>query len=393
MIARILFIALVIAAAPACGGPKPPPAVPIDTAPAPAPEVAQTPDATGGDEAAISPQTSDGEEVQDVAAVAPDPAIAPLDSGGAADETVTDASDLEAAAPAKDLGATEDVAETAGADPGPSIADAALDDGPSDGTPAVPDAGEAGSADQADGVVEVAPDTATLDTGPPQCKDKWSGMPMPGEPCSKVGEIRCSDAGAVPGPYPGPQWSKVPAQKVCIRPTRVECKAGTAGSTWAALPCGAPANKCGSEDTYAVLGCVEYSDGPQCAPFSELGLPLCYPDEVGQVSCLWTGSEGMYRCQKWSEPVADAIAEGKKQGDWAKKAACCPDCRYWLLYKSCPGQFMCQCAVMNPETCNAVFGSAIGLSYCMSDPNGANPTCATTCADMKKHPIWGKYIP
>lgn len=231
------------------------------------------------------------------------------------------------------------------------------------------------------------PDTASgndaiyiADAGSPTCADKYGPMPMPGQPCSKLGEVRCSDYGALDWNLP-----VTPGTSLCIRPNRVVCGAGPTGTiVWLLSPC-VPTNMeaCKTPNTQAA--CFEYPDGAVCAPRDPLGAYVCPPDQIGNKDCVATGTDSMYSCRKPSDPAGDDITNKILKSEYAWLNTCCPDCRFWLPWQLCPKVNVCDCKEVPLQNCP---NGASDRHACIENLNGGAPGCATNCTEIQQWSGW-----
>ncbi len=236
--------------------------------------------------------------------------------------------------------------------------------------------------------VDTGPETDTspgpdaiyiADAGSPTCADKYGPMPMPGQPCSKLGEVRCSDFGAVAGgPFIG-------VGTVCARPNRVVCGTAPSGpQVWLELPCEPVSDACKVGPKLAI--CVEYGKEAVCVPASEeFKFRPCLDNQVGQFDCVATGTDSMYSCRKPSEPAGDYITNQIVKSEYAWLKTCCPDCRFWLPWQLCPKVNVCDCKEVPLQNCP---NGASDRHACIENLNGGAPGCATNCTEIQQWSGW-----
>jgi hypothetical protein len=218
------------------------------------------------------------------------------------------------------------------------------------------------------------------DAGSPTCVDKYGPMPMPGQPCSKLGEVRCSDYQAQEGALPF--GSNTAA---CLRYNRVVCSQGpSSGPIWLLLPCPeVDTTVCKTPSVKSI--CIDYPEGGVCAPWLPGGVAACVSGDVGKLDCLNTGSESLYSCRKPSEPAADYVTNQIIKSQYAWLKTCCPDCRFWLPWQLCPKVNICDCKEVPPQECP---GGAGDSHVCIQSLDGGAPGCATNCTNVKQWSGW-----
>lgn len=241
-------------------------------------------------------------------------------------------------------------------------------------------------------------DTSDAVVGPPvpptsECGEGVMSAPKPGDPCDIVGVTRCSDVGST--------WVKVmpfaAAPAYCHQPNLLRCEESTAGAKqWVLAACTTSANACIQQPALAKLTCQDSGGSAVCAVLgtaeSEFSLAAklhpCSATNQLQEATGCSGDAWIMKCstiadatpapgQPWVQPLLDKFAALK---------SCCPNCRYWFPYKTCPYMNIGLCwGWNNPEQ----FGIKI-QPVCLENIPGKPPTCVTTCEDLKYSAEFGK---
>ena len=207
-------------------------------------------------------------------------------------------------------------------------------------------------------------------------------LPLPGQPCLKVGEIRCTNLGA---------FASTLGAGFCARPNFVECSADSNGQNlWkmgdcAALApvvpsgCGKPScmiwgtiHRCqptqfdGSDD--AVVGGIKISYG---------GTAVC-PNMHGLTTCGGSYVEGCRSLEELGPIAADVKAHFPKCGQYL-------DLGYYIFpivpcgYKA----LSCPCKNKKPPPPPApMCAKTEYILQCFVDPADSQPKCQQTCKDV-----------
>ncbi len=323
----------------------------------------------------------------------------------------------EAAAPA---------ADTQGQELGVSDGDGQPSDGqgtelPVDASDALADAGDAVIADDgadtdADGTdvdaaadgdggesvdaVDVlnAFDTSDAVVGPPippttACGEGQMSTPKPGDPCETEGVTRCSDVGS--------KWIKSLTASTldpgyCLQPNLMRCTTSMDGTkAWVFEECAKPTAGCAKVPGKIIMTCQDSGGQGVCAVVSSSAIDTMIEDLKpcsGQsYAAEATGCGTMGPILKCATILTAKPAPGQPwvQGMLDKYAflkTCCPNCRYWFPYKTCPDMNIGLCwGWNNPEQ----FGIKI-QPVCLENIPGKPPTCVTTCEDLKYSAEFGK---
>ena len=238
--------------------------------------------------------------------------------------------------------------------------------------PDVPDG--ASDVDTVDG-----PDDATA-VVPAECQQ---GQPMPGEPCTKLGEVRCTNFGI----------NQPPINKyiACARPNTVVCQvdAATGGLLWQLVKCPGNSGNCtGGFPQYCSTGL----SGEKCAPVAIL--PEVTPKSGSLGDMLATSIQ---QCSGvFSKPnsicadsvihactTVDKLSPEIKTGLLQALGKCAEglqDVPYRLPVELCPNdEILCKISMGTGSTPPQYTSR---LLSCVLDSATKQPKCAKTCADM-----------
>lgn len=316
----------------------------------------------------------------------------------------------EAAAPAADaqgqeLGVSDGDGQVSDAQASelPLDASDALGDADPDANPAEVDAlGDAdadGAADSGDTQdTDDMADTSDAVVGPPvppttACGDGQMSTPKPGDPCETEGVTRCSDVGSK---WLKPLTASTMEAPYCFVPSLLRCTKDSGGSkTWMIEPCPKPAVGCAGKPAKAITTCQDSGGQAVCAivsvdpeDLSASGLMPCSAENLDSAATFCGTMGPILKCatiltakpapgQPWVQGMLDKYAFLK---------TCCPNCRYWFPYKTCPDMNIGLCwGWNNPEQ----FGIKI-QPVCLENIPGKPPTCVTTCEDLKYSAEFGK---
>lgn len=251
------------------------------------------------------------------------------------------------------------------------------------------DAGQDGEvAVEADG--ETAQDSLDDVVGPAvaptnECGEGVMSTPQPGDPCELVGATRCSDVGS--------KWVAVmpfkAAQAYCHQPHLLRCQVGAEGKKqWSLDICAVPESGCVNKPALATTTCQDSGGKATCAllgtaegefSFADKLHPCSQADELaGATGC--SGSALIMKCSTILNAVAPKAYPWVQQmlDKFAPLSECCPTCRYWLPYKTCPDMNIGICwGWANPEQGVKV------APVCLENIPGQPPTCVSTCAELK----------
>jgi len=211
-------------------------------------------------------------------------------------------------------------------------------------------------------------------------------LPVAGEPCAKVGEIRCTNLGAAE--------SQQTLYKFCARPNFVRCATTERGkAAWQLEACPGPVK--GDTTCHAVgQSCLIWKGEHFCSPTHfdlespnsritligktfGLGFTKACPNHYGKVECL--GGEFVSSCTTLAETgelAADLTKAFGKCAEYAKKIP------LLLPSKICLEDLKCPCikppgAPPGPWPCKIDYQTA-----CMSDPATGQPRCQETCKEV-----------
>lgn len=248
-------------------------------------------------------------------------------------------------------------------------ADAAEVSGSSDGGAETGDVDAVDSADSATAIV------------PKECQQ---GQPMPGEPCTKLGEVRCTNFGINQPP--------ISPYIACSRPNTVVCAAdqSTAQQSWQLAPC--PGNT-GTCTWHRPQYCSPGLSGEKCAPIGILpevppqpgSLEDMFSQGIEQCGGVFAGKKGaacrgraIYACTTVDK--MDPEIRTKMFSALGKCAAGLQDVPFRLPVEVCPNdEIYCKInygTASTPPTVMPVYLT------CVLDSVTKQPKCAKTCADM-----------
>lgn len=229
-------------------------------------------------------------------------------------------------------------------------------------------------------------------------------LPNPGEPCTKVGSVRCTNWNATLEKNKG-YWPTL-----CIRPYRVRCDKTPTGATWELEACGALPAKCKDKEWPIHVTCQENSRGAHCCPtnhrqdpvkvgfppagYYSVPVPLCLPDWENKVVCHTlgpggsTGGDYTYQCGYHDTVPADAVTKAGTANAFSLCLEFCKDCLYFYAQKKCPN--------LDHNQCNGIPGHDVLGDFgpmCLTTIPGKGPTCAMNCEDFQysKYAVNGKY--
>lgn len=257
--------------------------------------------------------------------------------------------------------------------------------------------GPAGDSTATDAAPDVPADvTVTLD---PYCvKD----LPMPGEACVKVGEIRCTNVGAT--------LDKGNVVS-CFRPNYLECMENSSSGklAWSLAACSTIDPACKPNGLYAYCGncapggyvcatggagdvCVptvtykevpsggQGSDGKNTnSPFNDMYQPqVCEGHEDMPAYC---SPYAPIKCTKLADVEPAVKAEIVKV--LGKCAAGLKDVPYLLPFEMCTHE-MIDCYIGPGTAEKPLYSGPISLHACIVDPVTKKPRCAKTCTDLGK---------
>lgn len=258
--------------------------------------------------------------------------------------------------------------------------------------------GSGGDTDQVQPDAADTGDTSDAVVGPPvpptsECGEGMMSAPKPGDPCDIVGVTRCSD---VESKWQGGLILSATEKKYCIQPNLLRCvESAPAKPKWQIEPCPAPAPSCAQLPAKAVMTCQEAVGQAVCAvaygsQFDPLAGKLT-PCSAVSLANGTTGCGGMgpiHKCATivTAKPAPDTSWVQAELDKYAFLKSCCPNCRYWFPYKTCPDMNIGLCwGWDNPEQ----FGIKI-QPVCLENIPGKPPTCVTTCEDLKYSAEFGK---
>lgn len=311
----------------------------------------------------------------------------------------------EAAAPAADAQGQELGAGDGGSPPGdaeaaelpPDASDAVGDAEVDTGIAEVDATTDSDSADGADGDAVDDLDASDGVVGPPippttACGEGQMSTPKPGDPCELEGVTRCSDVGS--------KWiSSMIASMLdppyCLQPQLLRCKKiGDGTKSWILEECPVPAAGCATVPKKAVMTCQDFGGQAHCAVAATYALDTMIEDlkpcSEQSYGAQATGCGGMGPILKCATILTATPAPGQPWvqdmlDKYAFLKTCCPGCRYWFPYKTCPDMNIGYCwGWMNPERGVKV------QPVCLENIPGKPPTCVTTCEELKYSEEFGK---
>lgn len=211
-------------------------------------------------------------------------------------------------------------------------------------------------------------------------------LPMPGEPCSKIGEVRCTNVGAKP---------KFVNIARCLRPNMVVCTQSPNGgpASWVLQACPAPGKDC---YTWQGFVCATGKSGDQCVPvtlpMTDANLAPASPLAQNADICeghegdeLCYGSTTPNRCTTLDKLPADVVAEIKRvMGPCASYLS---DVPYFYPSELCSLDYIdCKTVPGTPEHLPST--APYSLNKCYVDPATGKPRCAKTCAEVGAIEVW-----
>ncbi|MBI5610545.1 MAG: hypothetical protein HY902_16835 [Deltaproteobacteria bacterium] len=213
-----------------------------------------------------------------------------------------------------------------------------------------------------------------------------AALPVPGQPCSKVGELRCTNLGA--STQLNTIWR-------CIRPNSVRCvDSNPPGSPmWSLEPCPAPGKDC---LTYWGFTCASGASGDKCVlralPLDAINLVPSSP--FFQTSPICEGHEGMEFCagyhtpnrcttlDKLPAPVANEIK--RVMGPCASYLS---DVPYFYPSELCSLDYI-YCKTIDGSGVKPPQSVPTSLNKCYIDTKTGQPHCAKTCAEAGAIEVW-----
>lgn len=234
--------------------------------------------------------------------------------------------------------------------------------------------------DAADGFPNPGDATSTLS---PWCE---KDLPMPGEPCSKLGEVRCTNVGAKG------QFTTISR---CIRPNTVRCQTSVSGgeATWVLEPCPSPGKVC---QEYWGFTCASGKSGDKCVVQALLlkspSAPPPSPFDQQVETC--EGHEGAERCYGDRTPNRCTTFD-QLPGDVANEikrvmgpcASYLSDVPYFYPSELCSLDYI-YCKTIPPSGGKPPKSVPTSLNKCYIDAKTGQPHCAKTCAEAGAIEVW-----
>ncbi len=231
----------------------------------------------------------------------------------------------------------------------------------------------------AGGSTDLGIDASAVASSEPLCvKDT---LPESGQLCANLGEIRCTNAGAM--------LSKG-GLKFCFRPHSVVCVAGSDGlAVWQLAPCASvvPDSKNCREPSCMIWGsdhlCQPTLLDPQGAKvkygvqyYEEIAMSTTRtcPNDVGWQHCAGPAVEKCTTLSDLKDLAAPTEAAYGECGKYLKKGS------YILYAEICAGELTCP-----PKTGPSADGSGTSAYFkttCTIDPATKQPVCQKTCKDV-----------
>lgn len=210
-------------------------------------------------------------------------------------------------------------------------------------------------------------------------------LPKPGEPCEKVGEVRCTNVGVIDDPGDFIE---------CYRPNSVICTTDGSGigGYWKLAPCDAQVTACAPAGTYCASGVT----GAKCVPhrlqnnhkgqmpgalLGNLSFTLC-EGKVGLEACApaWPA-----RCTTF-----DQLTPAGKEAVLAVLPPCTSslsDVPYLFPSALCPPDEL-YCKSIPGTGSTPPQQTTVYLNKCVIDKVSGKPRCAKTCEDMGIKEVW-----
>ena len=210
-------------------------------------------------------------------------------------------------------------------------------------------------------------------------------LPKPGEPCEKVGEVRCTNVGAIE--------SFINITR-CLRPNMVTCTESEEGTVlrWKLTPCPEPAYPCSATGNYCAAGI----SGDKCVPAKLRNNENPQPPGsllTGNSFDICEGHIGLETCRSsWPARCTtfDQLTPAVKEA----VLAVLPPCTSYL--SDVPYRFPSALCPPDELYCKSIPGTGstppqqttVYLNKCVIDKVSGKPRCAKTCEDMGIKEVW-----